>query len=144
MRGRAARIALVVLMLTIVNLPLAHSSWTRWRVAHDGVMVTGTVTETASSTDGNGLVAFRLPADVDPAQRSWTVRVDGSTYDEARDTGRVQVRVVPGDPAAQRVSGQASSPVGLVIALLADVILLGLLLLILRRPGLTEPPAEPG
>lgn len=144
MRSRAGRVALVVLMLAVVNLPLMHSSWTRWRVARDGVEVTGSVTDTAPSAGDTGLVAFQLPSDVDPDRRTWTVRVAGPAYDEAQDTDQVRVRVVPGEPAAQRVTGQVSSRVGLAVALVADLILVGLLLLLWRRPGLTGPPAEGG
>ena len=137
MARRGGRLVLLVLMLAVVNLPLVHSAWTSWRVKQNGVEVTGEVTgtvEAAGASDPVYVVEFTLPEDVDPDQRGWSARVNKATYDEARETSEVRVRAVPGDPAAQRVTGQVASRVGLVVTLVADAILLGLLLLLWRAP----------
>lgn len=134
---------MLVLLLGLVNLPLAHSTWTTSRVERSGVDVTATVTDTRAMSSGDEtgyLVEFVLPEDVDPAQERWTARVDDATHEQALETQELAVRVLPDQPSAYVVEGQVANRVGLWITLAADLFLLlmGFLLLRFRGRGATS------
>jgi len=63
------------------------------------------------------------------------VRVDEETYDAAVDTGRVEVRVLPGSSTVWQVVCEAESDLALVITVIADAFLLVLVLLLVRYGG---------
>ncbi len=131
-RGSSKRSAFVLLLLAVVvNLPLVHSTWTDAKVQRSGVEVSATVVE----HDDPGRLAFRLPADVDPQQRAWSVEVDDATYADAVETGRLEVRVLADDPAAYRAAGEVESRLPLVATVVADLVLLSLALLMWRVGG---------
>jgi hypothetical protein len=133
MNRRFKATLLIVLVAVLVNLPLAHSTWTAWRVDRSGVDVVGTVTDTSRTGDAF-FVEFRMPAGSDPDQRLWSAQVDEATYDEALAGERVEVRVLPGEPAAYRVEGAVTSRIWLVIAVLVDLLLV-LAAVLVWRPG---------
>jgi len=130
-RGRTRSALLLLLLAAVVNLPLAHSTWTDARVERSGVDVDATVVD----HDGGGWLSFRLPEDVDPEQRTWTAEVEDAAYAEAVDSGRIEVRVLEDDPSAYRATGAVESRVPLVATVLADVVLLVLALLLWRFRG---------
>lgn len=145
MRSRRKALLLLALLVLLVNLPLAHSTWTRSRVERSGTDVTASVTDTreVSSDDETGyLVEFRLPADVDPEQTLWTARIDAPTHELAVETGQLEVRVLPDQPSAYVVEGQVSGRIGLWITLVADLFLLVMGFLLLRFRGRTAPTLE--
>ena len=76
------------------------------------------------------LVAFiNLPV----LHSTWTRgQVDRETFDGAGAEGSVEVRVLEDQPAAHIVEGQIRNPLGLIITLIADAILLAILLLVWR------------
>ena len=131
MKTKALLVALVVVM---INLPFVHSTWQAHRLAQDGVTVPGTVTDHHREGERN-LVTFQVEDGADQPGFGGTVRVDGPTYDAAVDTGRVEVRVLPGSSTVWQVVGEAESSLGLVITVLADVFLLALVLLLVRYGG---------
>lgn len=145
MRSRRKALLLLALLVVLVNLPLAHSTWTRSRVERSGTDVTATVTDTreVTSDDETGyLVEFHLPTDIDPEQTLWTARIDAPTHDRAVATGQLDVRVLPDQPSAYVVEGQVSGRIGLWITLVADLFLLVMGFLLLRFRGRTAPSLE--
>ncbi|MFC4785836.1 hypothetical protein ACT8ZV_15255 [Nocardioides sp. MAHUQ-72] len=142
-RGLRPRSVLLVLLLAVlVNLPVAHDGWTRWRVERSGTDVTATVVDHTVLGSGSGAehyLSFRYDEDVDPDQRTWTVEVDEATYDAAVADEQLTVRVVPDDPGAYSVDGEVTSRVGLVLTLVADLVLAALVLLAWRLGGRRRP-----
>lgn len=134
MSRRAMALLLVALVAVLVNLPIAHSTWTAWRVERSGTDVVGTVTDTSETGDAFQ-VEFRMPRDVDPDQRLWKAQVDEATYDEAVASEQVEVRVLPDRPAAYLVEGEVTSRLVLVVTGLVDLLLLLALVLAWRGSG---------
>lgn len=129
---RKRRILLVILLVAFVNLPILHSSWTRWKVDRSGTVVTATVVDDRITEDDGGdryWLAFTFAEDVDPDQEVWPAEVEKSVYDDAVATEQVDVRVVEGQPAAYEVEGEVRHWFGLVVTLLADLILVAMVLL---------------
>lgn len=124
----------LVLAVVLVNLPAVHQAWTDHRIAADGRDVEAVVLD-ARTIQGRHLVDYRLPEDVDPVGHRYSASVDDPTYELARRTTRLPVRVIPGQPGANRPDGEVSSPLFVVAAVAADVILLliGALWLARRR-----------
>ncbi|CAI9402395.1 hypothetical protein [Nocardioides sp. T2.26MG-1] len=131
-RGRGRTAFVLLLLAVVVNLPLVHSTWTDARVESAGVEVTATVVE---HDDGSRRLAFRFPTDIDADQRTWSAEVDDTTYDDAVESGAIEVRVLEDDPSAYRVSGAVESRVPLVVTIVADVVLLILIMLMWRFGG---------
>jgi hypothetical protein len=134
-RRRGTSLLLLGLVALLVNLPVAHSTWTSWRVDRDGVDVAAEVTDTERLAGGGYLVEFQMPAEVDPEEQLWVAQVDEATYDEAVADERVDVRVLRDQPSAYTVSGQVTSRVGLVVMALVDALLLVGALLLWRSRG---------
>lgn len=125
-------VALFLFVVFVVNFPLAHSTYQRWQVERSGVDVTAEVTETRAVGD-DLLVVFAVPADDRRAAfEGAVVEVDAATFEQARDTGSLEVRVLPDDGGAFTVDGQVTSRLGLVVTLLADLFLVAMLGLALR------------
>ncbi len=139
----------LVLLLAVfmVNLPAVHQAWTDHQIAADGRDVEAVVID-ARTINGRHLVDYRLPEDADPVGNKFSASVEGPTYRLARDTGRLAVRVLPGHPGANRPDGEVSSPILVVAAVGADLILLliGAVWLSRRRvsPGSTTGGEPPG
>jgi hypothetical protein len=129
---------LLVLLAVVVNLPLVHSSWTSSKVDGSGVDVTAQVTGDAVR-DGGHWLEFTFPEDIDPDQRTWSAEVDAAVFDEAVASGEIGVRVLEGDPSAYRVDGAVEGNGVLVLALVADALLLVALLLLWRFRGRMGP-----
>jgi hypothetical protein len=126
-----SKVLLVALVVVMINLPFVHSTWQTHRIEQDGVDVAGEVTD--HDEDGDRFfVTFAVEEGDDQPAFGGTVRVDQATYDAAVESGRVEVRVLPGSSTVGRVEGEAESDVGLVITVVADVFLLVLVLLLLR------------
>lgn len=130
-RGRRRSAFLLLLLAVVVNLPLAHSTWTDAKVERSGVEVGATVVDHRDP----GWLSFTFPSAVDPGRRTWTAEVDEATYADAVESGRLQVRVLEDDPAAYRASGAVESRVPLVATGVADAVLLLLGLLMWRFGG---------
>lgn len=125
----------MVLLVLFVNLPLAHSTWTRWRIESSGTDVTARVVDSdvLSPDDGaNYWITFRYDEDDDPEQAAWPVEVDRQTFEQARDTGRIEVRYLDGSPAAYTVDGEVRRPYGLIVTVVSDVVLLVVVLMVWR------------
>ncbi|MCW2786795.1 MAG: hypothetical protein JWP74_3312 [Marmoricola sp.] len=115
---RAAVVFLVVLFL--VNLPVAHEKWIDHRVAGHGHHVAAIVLG-ADELHGHYLVSYRLPRSEDKHGTRFSASVDESTYELARETHRLDVLAVSGKPDQNRPVGMESSSLFTVIA---DAVLL--------------------
>jgi hypothetical protein len=117
------RAAVLLVAVFLVNLPFVHQTWTDRQIARDGVDVKARVLDSRHAGDSY-LVDYRLPRSSDPKQTRFSARVDRPTYVQARETGEIVVRVVPGKPAANEPVGAVQNHLFLVVALIGDVILL--------------------
>jgi hypothetical protein len=122
---------LVALAVVMINLPFVHSVWQDHRLDEDGVDHAATLTD-HEKRDGNLFVSFDLKETDDQPAISGEVRVDQAAYDDAVSTQQVTVRALPGSATVWRVEGEATSNLGLVITVVADVFLLVLVLLLVR------------
>jgi hypothetical protein len=125
-------VALVAFIAFMVNFPLLHSTYLRWQVERSGVDVVAEVTQTRE-VGGDLLVVFSVPGDGrrEPFVNA-VAEVDAATYDEARRTRELDVRVLPDDGSQFTVEGQVTSRLGLVVTLLVDVFLVAMVVLMLR------------
>lgn len=142
-RPRISSLLLVVLLVVMINLPVAHGLYTDWRVERSGVDVTATVTGGGSVPGADEpayLISFTFPREIDPKQTQRNVGVDKATAERAASTRKIAVRVLRGNPAAYTTEGEVISHVGLVVTLLADLALLLMLALFWRfRSSLRAP-----
>jgi hypothetical protein len=138
MSRRTNRILLVVVLVAFINLPVLHSTWTRWQVDRNGTDTVAEVVNTRvldEDADPSYWLVFRFPESIDPERAQWPAQVDRETFQEASAERSVEVRVLEDRPAAYVVEGQIRNRVGLFITLIADAILLAILLLVWRaRP----------
>ncbi|GAB3244723.1 hypothetical protein [Nocardioides dilutus] len=128
-------VALVAFIAFVINFPLLHSSFLRWQVERSGVDVVAEVTETRE-LGGDLLVVFTVPGDGrrEPFENA-VAEVDSATYEEARETKQLDVRVLSDDGGSFIVEGQITSRLGLVVTVLADVFLVAMVVLMLRFRG---------
>jgi len=142
MSRRANRIFLVVVLLAFINLPVLHSTWTRWQVERNGTDTVAEVADTrviGGADDPSYWVVFRFPEDIDPDQLSWSAQVEKDVFEAADAEGSIDVRVLESRPAAHIVEGQIRNPLGYIITLVADAIILAILLLAWRSRGRRRP-----
>jgi hypothetical protein len=126
------RIFVVLILVVVINLPLVGSTIQGWQVDSSGKDVVASLTkyETLGPDDDPVYwLAFEYDTSVDPKQQTWIAQVDRAAYEQATSTRQVEVRVLPGHPSAYRVEGQVHGKVGLVVTLLADLALVGFVLL---------------
>lgn len=137
---RRRRILIVVIALGIINVPYATHVYQLHRVRTDGIQVTAPVVK-VSTSGADAFVDFRLPAGVDPKQTVREVKVDSATGATAARTHQVAVRVLKGHPAVFHVDGQVRSWTGLIVTGIADLLILGIVLLSWRLGGrIRRPP----
>ncbi len=138
-RRTKSRLVLVLLVL-FLNLPLAHSTWTRYRVQSSGEQVTATVVEDevlGDESDPAYWIRYRLPESAvrdgtDDALLEQNREVTREVYDEAVSAQRIGVRVLDGQPLTSRAAGQVTAYAGLWFTLVADLLLLGFLFVLWR------------
>lgn len=114
---------MLLVAVFLVNLPFVHQTWSDRELARSGRDVQATVID-ARHSGGSYLLDYRLPRSVDPKQTRFSARVDRPTYERARETEALRVRVVPGKPANNEPEGAVSSNLLLVVAVLGDLVLL--------------------
>ena len=107
----------------LVNLPFVHQAWTDRQVAQSGREVAATVVA-ARTAGGNYLVDYRLPQSVDPARTRFSARIDRATYEQAKESGVLLVRVVPDKPATNQPVGAVRNRLFVVVAVVGDLVLL--------------------
>ena len=126
------RVVLLLFVLFLVNLPFVSQVLAERRLASEGRDVAATVLDTRR-VDGRNYVDYRLPEDIDPKGGRYSAQVDDATFEQARSSDVLPVRVVPDDPATHRPDGVATNRTFLVVAVLGDVVLLAIALLAWRR-----------
>jgi hypothetical protein len=141
--ARWGRWLLVAFALAIINVPYVLHEWQLHRAATDGVRVTATVRHVVAS-GSDSRIDFVLPRDVDAGQKLRTATVDRGTAAEAARTRQVGVRVLRGHPDAFDVDGQIRSRAGLVLALVADAVVVLMLVLSWRLGGRIRRPTLVG
>ena len=125
-------VALIAFVAMVINFPLAHSTYLRWQLDRSGVDVVAEVTEARKAGD-EFLVQFTVPADGRrPAFKGAVARVDEDTFEVARDTRTIDVRVLPDNGGVFEAEGQVPSRVGLLITGLADLFLVAIVVLMVR------------
>ena len=107
----------------LVNLPFVHQAWTDRQLSRSGREVAATVVA-ANTPAGNHLLDYRLPRSVDPARTRFSARVDPATYEQAKESGVLPVRVVPGKPATNQPVGAVRNRLFAVVAVVGDLVLL--------------------
>ena len=114
---------MLLLAVFLVNLPFAHQTWTDWQVDRSGRDVEARLLD-AQTVGDSFLVDYRLPRSVDPERTRYSARVDEATFERAEETDVLLVRVVPGNPAANRPAGEISNHLFAVVAIIGDLVLL--------------------
>lgn len=123
---------MLLVAVFLVNLPFVHQTWTDHRIVSSGQDVTATVLD-AQVAGGSFLLDYRLPGPVDPKQHRFSARVDEATYDRAKESKALLVRVVPGKPAENQPEGAVDSNLFGVVAVLGDLVLLLVGIALVRR-----------
>ena len=126
------RVLVVLAAVFLVNLPFAHQALTDREISSSGKDVEAALVK-ARTIDGDHLVEYRLPRSVDPSRRRYSARVDATTYQQARESDVLLVRVVPGKPSAHRPAGEVDNSLFALVAVTADVVLLVVGVLLWRR-----------
>lgn len=138
-RRTKTRLVLILLVL-FLNLPLAHSTWTRYQVERNGDEVAAAVVEDEVLGDGSDpayWIRYRLPEsavaeDTDESLLEQNREVTRTTYDDAVAQGRIAVLVLDGEPLTSRAVGQVTAYAGVWFTLIADILLIGFLLVLWR------------
>ncbi len=110
-------------MLFLVNLPFVSQRLTERKLDREGEQVAATVVD-SRRTGGHNFLDYRLPAGIDAKGTRYSSEVDDPTFEHARTSGQLPVRVVPDDPSINRPDGAPRSSTFLVVALLGDVVLI--------------------
>jgi hypothetical protein len=111
----------VVLALVLVNLPAVHDALTQREINRQGREVTAVVLD-AGRIGGTGFVDYRLPRSVDARGTRYSARLGDAAFARARATHRLEVRVVPGKPGANRPDGALPDRLFWWVALVADAV----------------------
>lgn len=119
-------------MLFLVNLPLVSQQLTERKLDREGRQVVATVLD-ARRRQGHDYVDYRLPRDVDRRGTRYSAEVDDVTFEHARSSHELAVRVVPGDPSTNVAAGTSRNHTFLVVAVLGDAVLLAIGILWWRR-----------
>jgi hypothetical protein len=140
---RWGRVLLVVVALLVINTPYVLHEWSLNRARTHGTPVSATVVEV--SQDGSDLdVSFKLPTSVDSAQKRRTVTVHRDVGVAASHTGRLEVKVLDGNPSEFYVDGQVRRLSPLYLTLVADALIALMLLLSWRLGGRIRRPTLVG
>ncbi len=138
MSARIRTLLLLILLALVINLPLAHSTWSDAQLDRNGIDVTAVVVDHGTlppEDDPRFFIDFRYPEEIDPAGGEWSVGVSPATYDAAVASGMLEVRVLPDRPSRFRVEGQDTSNLVVGLTIVADLILLALAILTWRFGG---------
>ncbi len=131
---RNRRTLLVVMaLIVVVNVPVLHGWWTGFRLDRSGVDTVATVVDISDRSGSGSLVVFRFDPEVDPEQTGWVAGLKADAADDAEASGTVQVRVLPGSPSTYRVRGEQGAGLLRLLTLFADLVLVGVAMLIARR-----------
>lgn len=117
------RLLLILLVAVVVNVPWAHQRWSEHQLDARGKDVEAKVVASGEA-NGRYFLDFTFARSVDPERERFGARVDEQTWQRARASEVLAVRVLPGDPATNRPEGEVTTPVLGWVALGSDLILL--------------------
>jgi len=133
---RAKSVLWLVLLVAVINLPLVQSTLDRREVRQSGTDVTATLVDhevLGDRDDPAYWLSYQLPESIDVDQGAWAREVEQETYDAAVASGQVSVRVLEDEPVTALAEGQVIGRAGLVATLVADLLIVGFVLLLWRR-----------
>lgn len=136
MSTRAKSVLWLVLLVAVINLPLVQSTLDRREVRQSGTDVTATLVDhevLGDRDDPAYWLSYQLPESIDVDQGAWAREVEQETYDAAVASGQVSVRVLEDEPVTALAEGQVIGRAGLVATLVADLLIVGFVLLLWRR-----------
>jgi len=116
------RVLLVLVLVVLLNLPALNEGWTKHQVASKGHDVAAIVVD-ARRIDDHYLVDYRLPRSEDPEQTKYSASVNQITYQYARSSKRLGVRMLAGKPGSNRPDGLVESSLFTVVAIAGDLVL---------------------
>lgn len=131
------RALLWLFVVFLVNLPYVHESWMDRKIANDGHDVVAVVIDARELND-HFLIDYRLPKTEDPAGTKYSASIDAATYEQAVRSDAIGVRVLAGDPGANRPDGLVASSLFKAVAIGGNAVLLLIAVLVLyrrRNPG---------
>lgn len=117
------RLLLILLVAVVVNVPWAHQRWSEHQLDTRGTDVEARVVA-SGEVNGRYFLDFTFARTVDPERERFGARVDEQTWQRARASEVLAVRVLPGDPATNRPEGEVTTPVLGWVAFGSDLILL--------------------
>ena len=130
-RPRPKAVLLVALLVVMINLPWAHSTYQHWQLDRQGTDLTVPLVG-SQQVDTRYYVSFSYPRRIVESSGTWIAQVDKTAYDAARADHRLSVRVLRDHPGVFSVDGQVRHHGGLLITLVLDALLV-LLILIFPR-----------
>lgn len=141
--SRGAAILIALALMVLITLPAAWSAWSAWRLDKVGVATSAEVTDTHAVPQDDPdrfFVRYALPEQADPRRGAYIARVEEAAWEAARDSGQIDATYLAGKPGVNRVEGQVTSRMGLWLTLMADLALVGLLVLAMKfRPAREKP-----
>jgi hypothetical protein len=141
--SRRAAVLMAVGLMVLITVPAALALWSAWRLDAVGVTTEATVTDTHAVPKDDPerwFVRYRLSDDADSGQPQYIARISQAEWDEARESGTIEATYLLEKPGTNRVEGQVSNRLALWLTVLADLALVGLLVLALKfRPARTRP-----
>ena len=131
---RWGRVALVVVVLAVINVPFGLHLWEVNRVATQGQRVVATVVEVHPAGSDESLTV-RFPRSIDPQQKVHVATVTRAAGLAAQRNQTIGARVLKSNPEVFRLDGQVRSSAGLVITIVADLLVVVMLMLSWRLGG---------
>jgi hypothetical protein len=126
------RLVLLLFVLFLVNLPVVSQHLAERKLDREGRDVVATVVD-STRRNGHDYLDYRLPRNIDARGTRYSAEVDAATYQQARSTHQLAVRVVPDEPRTNRPVGTRAGHTFQVIAALGDVVMLAIAWLWWRR-----------
>lgn len=141
--SRRAAVVMAVGLMLLITLPAAWSLWNAWRLDAVGVtteaVVTGTHAVPTSDPD-RFYVRYRLSDDADDGQPQYIAQVSEDAWEKARESESIEATYLQGKPGINQVEGQVANRLALWLTVVADLALVGLLVLAMKfRPARSKP-----
>ena len=117
----------LVLVALLINLPFAHSAWTRHRIAQDGITTTVEVVDAEGVPDDDPeiwFISYQFPEEIEEDQKTYDAEVDEETWNFASTSKQVRVRYLEDNPSAHVVQGEVRRMFPWVLLGLGDLALL--------------------
>ncbi len=122
----------MLLAAVLVNLPLAHSTWTNHRLDVDGLQTNATVTD-VRAIEKSGTTRYYVTWHFeDEREPEYSTEVTRAGYQQAQSTDELTVEYLPGNRSANRPAAHTgSSAVAWIITGVADAMIAVMVILML-------------